>query len=54
MPNFSFIGYTLTELFSKRQIYKQMSSTFYASNDAPTKKLLGRRNKAMKRLFNYF
>ena len=36
MPSFSFIGYTLTELFRKtgnwRQIYKQTSSTFYTSN----------------------
>ena len=37
MPIFSFIGYTLTELFRKpdnwRETYKQMSSTFYSSND---------------------
>ena len=37
MQIFSFIGYTLTELFGKpdnwRQIYKQTSSTFYISND---------------------
>ena len=36
MPSFSFIGYTLTELFRKpdnsRQIHKQTSSTFYTSN----------------------
>ena len=35
MPIFTFIGYTLTELFRKsdnwRQIYKQASSTFYTS-----------------------
>ena len=37
MSIFSFIGYTLAELFRKpnnwRQIYKQTSSTFYTSND---------------------
>ena len=55
MPIFSFIGYTLTELFSKpdeiRQIYKQMSSTFYTSNN---EKILGRHNKVAKWLFNDF
>ena len=42
MPSFSFIGYTLTELFRKpdnwRQIYKQTSSTFYTSNDVSRRK----------------
>ena len=42
MPIFSFIGYTLTELFRKpdnsRQIYKQTSSTFYTSNDVSRRK----------------
>ena len=37
MPIFSFVGYTLTELFRKpdnwRQIYKQTSSTLYTSNN---------------------
>ena len=37
MSIFSFIGYTLTELFRKsdnlRQIYEQASSTFYTPND---------------------
>ena len=37
MPIFSFIGYTLTELFRKnntwRQIYKQTSSILYTSDD---------------------
>ena len=37
MPIFSFIGYTLTELFRKpdnsRQIQKQTSSTLYASKN---------------------
>ena len=41
MPIFSFIGYTQTELFRKadnrRQIYKQTSSAFYASNDSSLK-----------------
>ena len=41
MPIFSFIGYTLTELFRKpdnwRQIYKQTSSTFNTSNDMSLK-----------------
>ena len=36
MPSFSFVGYTLTELFRKpdnwQQIYKQTSSSFYTSN----------------------
>ena len=53
MPRFSFIGYTLTELFRKpdkwRQIYKQTTSTFYTSNmclkRVEKKKLLGRHNK---------
>ena len=54
MPIFSFIGYTLTELFRKpdnwRQIYKQTRSTFYTSNDVSKtcwdeKKILGRHNK---------
>ena len=42
MPIFSFIGYTLTELFRKpdnwRQIYKQTGSTFYTSNDVSSRK----------------
>ena len=42
MPLFSFIGYILTELFRKpdnwRQTYKQMSSTFYTSNDVSRRK----------------
>ena len=51
MTIFSFIGFTVTELFRKpdnlRQIYKQTSSTFYASNQVSVKrvekkKLLGR------------
>ena len=57
----NFIGYTLTELFRKsdnqRRIYKQTSSIFYTLNDAKhfeKKKLLGRRNKVAKWLFNYF
>ena len=50
MPICSFIGYTLTELFGKpdiwQQIYKQMSLTFYWSNNVSVKnvkkkKLLG-------------
>ena len=54
MPIFSFIGYSLTKLFrnlgNRQQIYKQTSSTFYASNNVcikrfETKKLLGRHNK---------
>ena len=53
MPIFSFIPYTLTELFRKpnnlRQIYKQASLTFYTSNmclkRVEKKKLLGRHNK---------
>ena len=44
MTSFSFIGYTLTELFRKpdnwRQIYKQTSSTFYTSNDVSRRKNL--------------
>ena len=44
MQIFSFIGYTLTELFGKpdnwRQIYKQTSSTFYISNDVSRRKKL--------------
>ena len=42
MPIFSFIEYTLAELFWKpdnwQQIYKQTSSTFYASNDVLRRK----------------
>ena len=42
MQIFSFIGYTLTELFRKtdnwRKIYKQTSSTFYTSNDVSRRK----------------
>ena len=42
MPSFSFVGYTLVELFRKsenwRQIYKQTSSTFYKSNDVSRRK----------------
>ena len=54
MPVFSFIEYTLKELFRKtrnlRQICKQTSSTFYTSNDVSLKrvekkKLLGRHSK---------
>ena len=41
-PIFSFIGYTLTEVFRKpdnwRQNYKQTSSSFNTSNDAPRSK----------------
>ena len=37
MPVFSFIGYTLMELFRKpdnwQEIYKEMGLTFYASNN---------------------
>ena len=45
MPIFSFIGYyTLTELFRKPdnspKIYKQMSSTFYTSNDVSRRKII--------------
>ena len=44
MPIFSFIGYTLTELFRKpdnwRQIYKQTNSTFYALNDVSRRKII--------------
>ena len=62
MPIFSFIGYTLTELFrildNWRQIYKQMSSTFYTSNDVSKtcweEKILGRQNKVARWLFNFF
>ena len=53
MLTFSFTGYTLTELFRKsdnwRQIYKQTSSTFYASDmclkRVEKKKILERLNK---------
>ena len=53
MPIFSFIGYTITELFRKldnwRQIYKQTGSTSYTSNicleRVEKKKILGRHNK---------
>ena len=53
MQVFSFIWYTLTELFRKpdnwRQIYKQTNSTFYTSNMClkrlEKKKFLGRHNK---------
>ena len=42
MPIFSFIGHTVTELFRKpgiwRQIYKQANSTFYTSNDVSRRK----------------
>ena len=42
MPSFTFIGYTLTELFRKsdnwRQMYKQTSSTFCTSNDVSRRK----------------
>ena len=68
MPIFSFIGYTLMELFRKRdnsrQIYKQTSSNFYTSDvclkRVEKKKLLGRHNKNIslntfaRWLFNYF
>ena len=41
MPIFSSIGYILMELFRKtdnqREIYKQMSSTFYTSKDLSPK-----------------
>ena len=44
MPIFSFLGYTLTDLFRKpdnwRQIYKQTSSTFYTSNDVPRRRTI--------------
>ena len=53
MTIFSFIGYTITELFRKldnwRQIYKQTGSTSYTSNicleRVEKKKILGRHNK---------
>ena len=53
MSIFSYIGYTLTELFRKpdnwRQNYKQTISTFYTSNDVSKtcleEKLLGCHNK---------
>ena len=53
MPIFSFIGYTITELFRRldnwRQIYKQTGSTSYTSNicleRVEKKKILGRHNK---------
>ena len=54
MPIFSFIEYTLMELFRKpgdwRQICKHTSSAFYTSNDVSLKRverkhLLGRSNK---------
>ena len=49
MPIFSFIGYTLTEFDNWRQIYKQMSSTFYTSKDVSKnvekKKIWGRHKK---------
>ena len=59
MQIFSFIRYTLTELFRKtdnwRQISKQTSSSFYTSEDVSRrKKLLVRHNKFAKYLFNYF
>ena len=42
MPIFSFIGYTLTELFRKPdnwgQIYKQPSSNYHTSNDVSRRK----------------
>ena len=42
MPIFSFIGYTLTELFRKpdnlRQIYKQTSSTLFTSDNVSRRK----------------
>ena len=55
MPIFSFIEYTLMELYRKpgnwRQICKQTSSNLYTSNDVSNdvekKKLLGRQNKAI-------
>ena len=43
MPVFSFIRHTLTELFGKtenlRQLDKQTSTTFYASNDMTLKRV---------------
>ena len=49
---FSFIWYTLTELFRKpdnwRQIYKQKSSTYYTSNDCREEKIIMRYNKVAK------
>ena len=55
MQIFSFIGYTLTELFRKpdkwRQIYKQTSSTFYTSSDVSRRKnLVVRHNRVAKYL----
>ena len=51
MLSFSFIWYTLTELFRKpdnwRQIYKQKSSTYYTSNDCREEKIM-RYNKVAK------
>ena len=57
MPSFSFIWYTLTELFRKpdnwQQIYKQTSSTFYTSSNASRRKnLLVRHYRVAKKLFN--
>ena len=62
MPIFSFIGYTLTELFRKpdnlRQIYKQTSLTFIHQTmylkRVEKKKILRRHNKVAKWRFNYF
>ena len=55
MQIFSFIGYTLTELFRKpdkwRQIYKQTNSTFYTSSDVSRRKnLVVRHNRVAKYL----
>ena len=46
------------EIFRKpdKEIYNKTSSTFYTSNDVSVekKRLLGRHNKVVKCLFNYF
>ena len=58
MPIFSFMWYTLTEVFWKTdnwwQIYEQRSSTFIYQTIWPKKKLLLPHNKVAKYLFNYF
>ena len=61
MLTFSFIGYTMVELFWKpnnwQQIYKRTNSTLYTSNSVSKtcleEKTLGRHNKVAKWLFNF-
>ena len=56
MPVFSFIRHTLTELFGKTenllQLYKQTSTTFYASNDMTLKRV--EKKKVLRRNNHFF